>query len=66
MGTGARYWCDLVAYTKKGIHVERGHINEAYWNNTLLPKLIQFYDCCILLEIVSPVNCLSLPVRDLR
>ena len=66
MGVGKRPWCDFVVYTKKGISVERVPFNETYWNNKLLPKLIEFYDSCVLPEIVSPVHALGLPVRDLR
>lgn len=66
MGVGGRPWCDFVVYTKKGISVERVPFNETYWNNKLLPKLIEFYDSCVLPEIVSPVHALGLPVRDLR
>ena len=66
MGVGGRPWCDSVVYTKKGISVERIPFNETYWNNKLLPKLVQFYDNCVLPEIVSPVHALGLPVRDLR
>ena len=66
MGVGGRPWCDFVVYTKKGISVERVPFNETYWNNKLLPKLIKFYDSCVLPEIVSPVHALGLPVRDLR
>ena len=66
MGVGGRPWCDFVVYTKKGISVERIPFDETYWNNTLLPKLVDFYDSCVLPEIVSPVHALGLPVRDLR
>ena len=66
MGVGKRPWCDFVVYTKKGISVERVPFNETYWNNKLLPKRIEFYDSCVLPEIVSPVHALGLPVRDLR
>ena len=66
MGVGGRPWCDFVVYTKKGISVERVPFNETSWNNKLLPKLIEFYDSCVLPERVSPVHALGLPVRDLR
>ena len=66
MGIGARPWCDFVVYTKKGLSVERIPFNRSYWNNKLLLKLKEFYDCCILPEIVSPIHAMGLPVRDLR
>ena len=55
-----------MVYTKKGISVERIPFNETYWNNKLLPNIVQFYDNCVLPEIVSPIHALGLPVRDLR
>ena len=66
MGIGIRPWCDFVVYTKKGLSIERILFNPTYWNNKLLPKLKEFYDCCILPEIVSPIHATGLPVRDLR
>ena len=66
MGIGRRPWCDFVVYTTKGISVERVSFNEKYWNNQLLPKLIEFYEGCVLPEIVSPIHALGLPIRDFR
>ena len=66
MAIGERPWCDFVVFTKKGISVERVPFNENYWKDRLLPKLIEFYDKCILPEIVSPIHALGLPLRDLR
>ena len=37
-----------------------------FWNNELLPKLTNFYDNCLALEIVSPIHVLGIPVWDLR
>ena len=66
MGVGGKPWCDFVVYTKKGISVERIPFNETYWNNKLLPKLVEIYDSCVLPEIARPVHALGLPVRGLR
>ena len=35
-------WCDLIIYTKKGIHVTRVKFNEQFWIN-LEDNLVQFY-----------------------
>lgn len=66
MAIGNRPWCDFVIYTLKGISVERVHFDSEFWSNKLLPKLIEFYDCCMAPEIVSPVHILGMPLRDLR
>lgn len=61
-----RPWCDFVVYTPKGLSVERINFDSNFWNNELLPKLLDFYNNCIAPEIVSPVHILGLPLRDLR
>ena len=66
MGVGSRPWCDFVVYTKKGLSVERISFISEFWNDQLLPKLIEFYTKCFVPEVVSPVHMLGLPIRDLR
>ena len=66
MAVGDRSWCDFVIYTCKGLSVERIPFDNEFWNNELLPKLVEFYDKCLAPEIVSPVRVLGLKVRDLR
>ena len=34
-------------------------------DNTLLPKLVSFYDNCVAPESVSPIRSLGLAIRDL-
>jgi hypothetical protein len=65
MAIGCQPWCDFVVYTNEGINVERVSFNESFWNDKLLPKLIPFYNNCVVPEIVSPVHALGIPVRDL-
>ena len=66
MAVGLRPWCDFVVYTTKGVSVQRIQFDNDYWDNELLPKLIDFYENCIAPEIVSPIHVLGMPVRDLR
>ena len=66
MGISSRPWCDFVVYTQQGISVERIPFDVTFWEQTLLPKLVRFYDCCVLPEIVSPVHTVGLPIRDFR
>ena len=66
LGIGNKPWCDFVIYTRRGLNVERIHFDQEFWNNRLLPKLIEFYDNCMAPEIVSPVHMLGMPLRDLR
>ncbi|KAL5493881.1 hypothetical protein EMCRGX_G015116 [Ephydatia muelleri] len=61
-----RSWCDFVVYTKKGISVERIQYSQEFWRNTLLPKLIDFYDNCLCPSIVAPIHLLGMKVHDLR
>ena len=65
MAISGRSWCDFVVYTLKGLSVERISFDSSFWEKELLPKLISFYDNCVVPEIVSPVHTLGLPVRDL-
>lgn len=65
MAVGNRPWCDFVIFTTMGIHVQRIKFDKGYWEKTLLPRLIEFYDNCLAPEIVSPVHVLGLPVRNL-
>ena len=64
LALGERPWCDFVVYTLKDIHVQRILFNKEYWNS-ILPKLVSFYDKCILPEIVSPLHSVGLKVRSL-
>ena len=56
MAVGERPWCDFVIYTSQGLSVHRVLFDSDYWENTLLPKLVSFYDNCIAPEIVSPMH----------
>jgi len=66
MAVGDRPWCDFVVYTTKGINVQRIEFDKDYWEKTLLPKLIEFYDNILGPEIVSPVHVIGLPIRNLK
>ena len=65
MAIGQRPWCDFIIYTTKGISVQRIEYNEKFWEEDLLPKLLNFYDNCVAPEIVSPVHSLGIPMRNL-
>ena len=65
MAIGGRPWCDFVIFTSKGLSIQRVQFDERYWKEDLLPKLENFYDNCVAPEIVSPLHCLGLPVRNL-
>lgn len=65
MALGERPWCDFVVFTRKGINIERIYFNRSFWKDKLLPKLTNFYDNCVVPEIVSPVHHIGLPMRDL-
>lgn len=66
LAIGDRPWCDFVVYTTKGISIQRIKFDRNHWENTLLPKLTEFYDNCLAPEIVSPVHALGLPIRNLK
>ena len=65
MLVGERPWCDFVVYTNKGITVERIKFDPEFCDRMLV-KLVDFYDNCLAPEMVSPVQSLGLPIRDLR
>ena len=56
MAITERKWCDSIVYTNKGISVERIGFDSKFLVDELLPKLTQFYDCCLCPAIVSPVH----------
>ena len=66
MAIGCRQWCDFVVFTTKGISIQRISFDSDYWENNLLPKLVEFYDNCLGPEIVSPVHVLGIPIRHLK
>ena len=55
-----RKWCDFVVYTTKDLFIHQIKYNEDFWNCELLPKLIEFYDCCLAPAIVSPVHIMGM------
>lgn len=61
-----RKWCNFIIYTTVGISVERIMYDPKFWNDQLLPKLIEFYDNCYCPAIVSPVHLLGMKLHDLR
>ena len=65
MAIGERPWCDFVVFTGKGLSVQRIEFDKSFWKDRLLPKLVDFYNNCVVPEIVSPVHPLGLPIRDL-
>ena len=65
MAVGERPWCDFVVYTTQGLSIQRVLFDSDYWNKLLLPKLVSFYNNCVVPEIVSPIHTLGLPLRDL-
>jgi len=56
MAVGDRPWCDFVVYTTNSISVQRIQFVKDYWERTLLPKLIEFYEKILGPEIVGPVH----------
>ena len=62
MAIGERPWCDFIVFTTLGISVERIKYESNYWEHTLLPKLVSFYDNCVAPEIV---NVIGFPIRVL-
>ena len=64
MAVGERPWCDFVIYTTQGLRVHRVLFDSDYWEESLLPKLVSFYDKCVAPEIVNPINTLGLPLCD--
>lgn len=57
--------CNFVVYTMKGPCVHRIPFDKNFWTDKLLPKLVSFYNNCVVPEIVSPVHHIGLPIRNL-
>ena len=64
MDVGKRPWCNYVIYTTQGLSVHRVLFDSDYWNNTLLPKFVSFYNNCVPPEIISPIHTLALPLLN--
>ena len=48
------------------IAIDRITFDRFFWENELLPKLVDFFDNCSAPEVVSPVHILGMQVWDLR
>ena len=59
-------WCDFVVHTSKAIAIDRIMFERFFWENELLPKLVDFFDNCLPPEIVSPIHALGMQVHDFR
>ena len=78
MAIGDHPWCDFIVYTSTEVSVECVHFDQELWDvecvhfdqelweQDLLPNLEEFYNKCVVPEIVSPVRVLGLPIRDVR
>lgn len=64
MVNGGRQWC--LFYTPPGVSVSKGyHLTKTNRRN-LLPWLVEFYDHCLGMEIVSPEHALGLPFHKVQ
>ena len=50
MAIGERMRCDFAVFMLKGISIQRVFFNQDYWTTKLLPKLVSFYDNCVIPE----------------
>lgn len=66
MAITKRSWCDFVVYTTRGISIERVHFDSHFWSDTMLPRLVEFYDNCLCPAIVSPIYLVGMKMHDLR
>lgn len=66
MAITGRNWCDFVVWTECDIFIERIKYRHNFWIEECMPKLANFYDKCVLPEIVAPRYPLGLPMLDLR
>ena len=56
MAVGEWPWCDFVIYTTQVLSVHRVLFDSDYWGNSLLPKLVSFYDNCVAPEIAPFIH----------
>ena len=66
MAIGGKGCCDFIIYTEMGLSVERIPFSEEFWQGKALPKLVEFFECCVGPEIVDPMSRSGKPMRDLR
>lgn len=48
-----REYCDFILYCDNDFHVETIKRDENIWKNIMVPKLREFYENCILPEIID-------------
>ena len=56
-------WCDFVAWSPKGISVERITFDNELWAETK-PKLLNFYHRAVLPELALPRLTRGQPIRE--
>ena len=65
MAIGQRTWNDFVIFPTKRISIERIYFNKLFWEKKVLPKLVNFYDSYLALEILHPMHALGVSIHDL-
>ena len=59
-----RKWCDFVVWTPKGLSIERINADATFWTETMLPKLLAFYNTALLPELAAPEHPHGRPIRE--
>ncbi|KAL7306213.1 hypothetical protein TKK_0001653 [Trichogramma kaykai] len=64
MRTSNRSFCIFVLYTPKGIYNVREDYNQEFWGKKMEKKLENFYNDCLLPEILNPRFSRNMPIRE--
>lgn len=59
-----RDYCIFAIWTPLGLKVETIVRDDIFWNENMEKKLVQFYEQCLLPEIVDPRRERNMPIRD--
>jgi hypothetical protein len=64
MAITRRPWCDFVVWTPKGVSIERIQQDSSFWTDSMLPKLLAFYEHALLPELAAPEHPNGRPIRE--
>lgn len=64
MAISKKPWCDFVVWTPKGISIQRIQQDSTFWSDSMLPKLLSFYENALLPELAAPEHPNGRPIRE--
>lgn len=57
-------YCIFALWTPLGLKMEKILRDDDFWNKKMVNKLVQFYEHCVLPELLDPRQERNMPIRD--